>query len=112
VRLGGPFFDVIVIVGAVGFSALVSVSAVVKLVVVRVVLLFFPSVTVWALVLVGTPVLVGTNVLSRSPVLALFFGVLVKLGLSPIVLPVVGKHADIPLVLSFVVRAPHCLKVE
>lgn len=111
-RLGGSFFDVVVVVRAVGFCALVPVSAVVELVVVRVVLLFFPSVTVRALVLVGAPVLVGTYVLSRSPVWTLLFGVLIKLGLSPIVLPVVGKHTDIPLVLSFIVRTPHRLKVE
>ena len=48
----------------------------------------------------------------RLPIGALFFVVLVQLRLSSEVLPIVGVHAFIPLVVGLVVRAPNSLEVE
>lgn len=68
--------------------------------------------TVVTFVFVGASILVSADKGAGAPIGALVFGVLVQLGLSPEVLPVVGKDTDIPLVLGLIVGAPHCLEVE
>lgn len=95
-----------------GLRALLPMSTRVKFVVVGVVFLFLPAMTVETAVLIGAAIFVAADKLAGSPVGTLFFGVLVKLRFASEVLPVVGKHAHISLMLCFVVGTPHRLEVE
>lgn len=102
----------IVVVGAVGLGALLTVFAGVELVVLGVVLLLLPAVALQALVLVLTAILVLVDELPGAPVRALVSGVDVELGLAAEVLPVVREDALVSLVVVLVVGTPHCLEVE
>lgn len=87
-------------------------SAWVKFVVLWVILLFLPSMTLKASVFILAAIFVAADKLSRSPIRTLLFRVLIKLRLSPKVLPVVCIHTNISLMLTFIVRAPYWLEME
>ena len=84
-------------------------------VVVKVVLFFFPAVTILASVFKLTPVRVCLSLLLGAPELALILAtVLVYVGLPSEVLPVVRVDTLVPeVVFALLIEgAPYCLKVE
>lgn len=114
VRLDGPLFSLIVVVGAVRLFADAPVlnSTFVDLVIGGVVLKFFPAVAGPAAVLQATAVLVGFDILLSFPGDTLRGQVLEPKGRPPEVLPVVRVDALIALVVFVREGAPHSLKVK
>ena len=102
----------IMIVGTMRLVALLSMLARIKLIVLRMILLLFPTVTLQASVLVWTAIFVVIDKLTRAPIRTLIFMVVVKLRLSPEVLPVVRKDTLVSLVIVLVVGAPNSLEVK
>ena len=103
------------VVRTVLFLAVLGAVALMHLVVVRMVLLFFPAVAVDASILQITAVTVRLCLLFGAPEAALLLaGVLVLVGLAAVVLPVVRVLALVAHVaLHLVVEgAPHRLEVE
>lgn len=94
------------------FVALLPVLARVQLIVFRMILLFFPPMTLLALVLVRTTIFVVIDELVGTPIKALILCIDVKLGFPPKILPVVGEHTLVSLMIVLIVGAPDCLKVE
>ena len=83
-----------------------------SLVIKRVVLELFPPVAAGALNCIWTGFSVFKDFVCCVPSGALIVLVVVQIGLATIVLPVVSKYTRFPVVLFFLVGAPHCLKVE
>jgi len=92
--------------------AVLAMSAEIKLVIVRVVLLLLPPMAVEALELIRASIFVAAYELPRSPIYALLLRIKIELRLSSVVLPVVGIDTGVSYVLSFVVWAPYTLKVK
>ena len=88
------------------------VDAELRLVVGWVVEPLLPPVTQLALEPVGTAILVLADGLVGRPVGALFCGVALPVGLASELLPVVGKDAGVPVVVSVDVGTPDRLVVE
>lgn len=102
----------IMIVGTMRLVALLSMLARIKLIVLRMILLLFPTMTLQASVLVWTAIFVVIDKLTRAPIRTLIFMVVVKLRLPPEVLPVVRKDTLVSLVIVLVVWAPNSLEVK
>lgn len=100
------------IVRAMRFVALFSMLAWVQLIVFRMVLLLFPSVTLHASVFVWAAVFIIINKLSGSPIGTLIFRIDIKLRLSPKILPIMGEYALISLMVVLIVRAPDSLEMK
>lgn len=75
-------------------------------------LLLLPSVTEGALVLVLAAVFIGGDKIFGMPVLADLLCVSEDRGLPSVILPVVGVHAYVALVIILPVRTPDSLKME
>jgi hypothetical protein len=101
-----------VIVRAVRLLAGVAMKAGLDLEVFGVKLLLLPPVTVGAFVLVLAPIFVRSNKFLRVPVLTHLLGVTEYGGLPSVILPIVGVHAHITLVVVFSVGTPHSFEVE
>jgi hypothetical protein len=91
---------------------LLTVFTKVKFVIFRMILLFFPAMTLRAFILVWTTILVSCYVFFWAPIRALLFWVLVELRFSPEVLPIMCKNTHISLMFAFIVRAPDSLKMK
>jgi hypothetical protein len=100
------------IVWAMGLVTLVTMSALSQSYLVRMIFLLLPPMTVSTFILIGTTVFITTNEGSRTPVGTLLLSILVNLRFSPEILPIMGKHTNIPLMLSLVIGAPHSFKME
>lgn len=94
------------------FSALLTMSARIELIVFWMVFLFFPAMTLHAPIFILASIFVTTNEWPRSPIGALVFGVLVKLGLSSEVLPVMCINTYVTLMLTFVIGTPYRFEME
>ena len=100
------------IVRAVWLRTWITVFTQIKLVVFRMILLLFPSMTVGAMILCSTPFLVIVYIGPWAPVSALVFGIIVQLRLPSIVLPVVRVYAKISLMVDLIVGTPHGFKMK
>ena len=87
-------------------------GALLPLIVKGVVLELFPPVATGTLSCIWTGFFVFKDFVCCVPSGALIVLVVVQIGLATIVLPVVGEYTCFPVVLFFLVGAPHCLKVE
>jgi hypothetical protein len=101
-----------VIVRAVRLVALLTVLAGIKFIVLWVIFLFFPAMTLKTSILLWTAVLIVIDELPGTPVDALILRIDIELGFPPKILPVVSKHALVPLMVVLVVGAPYSLEVE
>lgn len=104
--------DLRMIVGTVRLLTRVPMQALLQFEIVGVKLLLLPPVTEGAPVLERAAVLIGSNEVLRVPVLAHLLRVAEYRGLPPIVLPIVGVHAHIPLMVIFSVGAPDCFEMK
>lgn len=100
------------VVRAVWFVTLLSLSARMQLVVKGVVLLFFPSVRIPASILMLTIVTIGLYEVLGFPFWALLLLIVKYVGFSPEVLPIVSIDAGISGMSGITVGAPYGLKVE
>jgi hypothetical protein len=101
------------IVGTVGFVALISQAAHVNFIVKWMILLFLPPMRALAAILVLAAI--NSVVLHKDfhlPVLALFFDILINMRLPPIVLPVMCVDTCIASVACVAVGAPNSLEVK
>lgn len=94
------------------FCALITMLTRIQFVVFRMILLFFPAMTVRAFVFIRTTISVTVNKGSASPVWTLILIIDIELSLSSKVLPVMCKNALISLMVVLIVRAPNSFKVE
>ena len=99
-------------IGAVRLNTLVAMLARVEFIAFGMIFLFLPPMAVGAPILVRAAVLVVFDLILRAPVPALLLVVQIHLGFPSEVLPIVREYALVSLVVSFIVRAPHCLEVE
>ena len=109
-------FNFVVVVGTMRFWAFTRRRpALSRFIAHRVILLFFPSMTVNTSVFEKTAVKICFSFLFRSPVWALVFSVLENMHFTTEILPIVSINASISwvvLVFFVAVRTPNCLKVK
>ncbi len=95
------------------FVAAIAETTTVNFVVQRMILLFFPTMSSSASVLVFTAV--NCIILDESlhfPVLALFLVIIIEMWLPPIILPIVSIDTGITRVISVTVGTPYCFEVK
>ena len=76
------------------------------------ILLFLPAMTLHASVLIGATIFIVVDEISRSPIITLLLRVYIEMRLSSEILPIVGENALVPLVIVFIVGAPHSLEMK
>lgn len=113
IRVQDPSFTRTVVVGTcLTLCTVLSTGTGFGPVIQRVILVFFPSVTFSALILIGATIIVFGDKIFRLPVLAGVRIVVTLVGLTSEVLPVVGVDAHSPVVLHKIKWAPDWLVVE
>jgi hypothetical protein len=100
------------VIRTMGFLADCPVQALLNLEIIRMEFLFLPSVAERAFVFKLATVFIWCNEVFRVPIGAHFLLVLEYRRFSPIVLPVMGIYAYVPLMVIFSIRTPHCLKMK
>jgi hypothetical protein len=95
-----------------GFLARCPMQALLDLEVIRMEFLFLPPVAERAFVFMLAAIFVRRDEVLGMPIGAHLFLVLENGRFSPVVLPVVGIDAHVPLVVVFSVGTPYCLEVE
>lgn len=113
VHLRAPLI-IVVVVRTVGLLAASSrwKPALARLIVVRMVLLLFPTMTAVATVLHLAAIMVRLSILTSLPIRTLVSIIFKQVGLSAEVLPVVRVHADVSLVLLVREGTPDGFKME
>jgi len=98
----------------VGLSAFASLrrATLARLIASWVILQFLPPVALTTAILQLAPVSVGPCILLGLPKSTLRVKIVVNMGWSPVVLPIMRVHTLISLVLLVAKRTPHCLEVK
>ena len=100
-----------VVVGTVGLGAASAMLTLLKLEEVRVIFLFLPSMRSFTHVLQLTTINVSSNEIVRFPIIAHLWLVGEYWRLSSVVLPIMGVHTYLPVVVIVSVRAPDSLEM-